>query len=231
MRSELHGLPWFDWPEEALYGSSTDWKVFPLAYTFPADGSVPTRWLDKPCAAMPKTAALLRGIPGIRTALISRLGPGSELEPHQGWAALANHVIRCHFVLDCPSGWASEEAAACPVLHAGALNVQATQTLQCPATSPTPCGLVVEDRAWFMATGDSFGFDDSLRHYAYNRSSAVRYVLIVDVARPAHLPAGVATGDETVELREFMKDFERIADGALQHVSGKSSGSSGDSSC
>ena len=49
-----------------------------------------------------KTIALLKQIPGIKTALFSRLGPGTKLTPHQGWASLANIVLRCHLGISIP---------------------------------------------------------------------------------------------------------------------------------
>lgn len=90
----------------AADGSATDpapdWKIIPFVCTFPADDPSRTVWVDAAAAACPRTARLLRAIPGIRTALVSRLGPNTTLAYHQGWASLANAVLRCHVPLVCP---------------------------------------------------------------------------------------------------------------------------------
>ena len=67
-------------------------------YTFPANDPSATVWVERECSRLPLATRLLRAIPGVRTALFSRLGPGTRLAPHRGWASLANHVLRCHLV-------------------------------------------------------------------------------------------------------------------------------------
>ncbi len=97
---------WHDWPETALYmgGEGETWRVIPFCYTYPADGSVDTQWVASSSALLPVTSGLLRGLgPSLRTALFSRLGPGTALAPHDGWAELSNHVLRCHLSVSIPS--------------------------------------------------------------------------------------------------------------------------------
>jgi ornithine lipid ester-linked acyl 2-hydroxylase len=92
---------WIDWPEKDLYLPTQDkkykfsWKVFPF-YGF---GKRVPENLDK----CPKTAEFLKTIPGLRTALFSRLSPKSILKPHYGWSCLANEVLRCHLGLIVPN--------------------------------------------------------------------------------------------------------------------------------
>jgi len=103
---------WTEWPETTLYkgaesddgetAGSADWRVVPLVYTFPADDPTKIAWVEDECARLPLAAKLLRSLPGIRTALFSRLGPGTTLTAHRGWASLANHVLRCHLALSVP---------------------------------------------------------------------------------------------------------------------------------
>jgi aspartyl/asparaginyl beta-hydroxylase (cupin superfamily) len=172
---------WFAWPETNLYKAEEghDWRVFPFVYTFPADDPTKSVWLEQAAAACPRTAALLRRIPGIRTALLSKMGPKTSLATHQGWAQLSNHVLRCHLGLDVPG----ED------VHA--------------------CGMVVEDEICFHKTGDVLVFDDSKHHSAFNHhASATRIILIFDVARPPGLPLGEATGDTTSELQSFIDYFK-----------------------
>ena len=100
---------WHDWPETALYlpAAGESWKVIPLCYTYPADGSAATQWVASAAALLPRAAAALRALPGLRTALFSRLGPATRLAPHDGWAELSNHVLRCHLPLHVPEPGAS----------------------------------------------------------------------------------------------------------------------------
>ncbi|CAM9434867.1 unnamed protein product [Chrysoparadoxa australica] len=94
---------WQPWPESHYNeGGNEDWKVFPFVYTFPADDATKTTWIEATCKRCPKTAEVLRSIPGVRTALLSRLGSGTKISSHRGWAELANHVLRCHFGLIVP---------------------------------------------------------------------------------------------------------------------------------
>jgi hypothetical protein len=57
-----------------------------------------------PCRHCPGTAALLRKLPSLRTALFSRLGPDTKLSGHTGWEDLANFVLRCHLTVKTPAG-------------------------------------------------------------------------------------------------------------------------------
>ena len=82
-------------------------------YTFPANTGE-TKYVDKCCAACPKTVELLKRMPNIKTALYSRLGPHTELALHRGWADLSNHVLRCHLPFIVPGdkqcgAWVEEE--------------------------------------------------------------------------------------------------------------------------
>lgn len=86
---------WQDWPEKNLYPAADhQWHVFPLI--------VFGKKIERHCKLCPQTLHLLDQIPGVRTALYSRLGPQTKLEPHCGWGPLANHVLRCHYGLKVP---------------------------------------------------------------------------------------------------------------------------------
>ena len=83
MESALASGGFVSWPEDLLgmnsrgKGAPSDWSVFPLLHTFPASNVANSQWIDATIAHFPRTTALLRGIPNIRTALFSRLGPGT----------------------------------------------------------------------------------------------------------------------------------------------------------
>jgi len=98
---------WVPWPEDHFslpndFNNSKDWTVFPLVHTFPAYEESKRSWVPSTCAQCPKTVELLKRLPNLRTALFSKLGPGTKLSSHTGWADLANYVLRCHLCLTLP---------------------------------------------------------------------------------------------------------------------------------
>ena len=45
---------------------------------------------------------MINRLKGIKTAILSRLGPNTVLEKHQGWAKLSNNVLRVHYGISVP---------------------------------------------------------------------------------------------------------------------------------
>ena len=88
---------WIEWPEKDLTNNKPNnkWDVIPI-YAF-------NKW-SKHCDKFPITVDILKSIPNLRTAGFSRLGPGTELKKHCGWAKLSNSVLRCHYGLVVPEG-------------------------------------------------------------------------------------------------------------------------------
>jgi hypothetical protein len=178
---------WTPWPESVHYkvnssnGETTmPWTVFPLCYCFPANQPQNLTWVSTTRSYVPKTCALLEEVLGplyIRTALFSQLAPNSVLEAHTGWADLANHVLRLHIPL------------VVPMEHLGL------------------CGTWVDGCVETHAVGRPLLFDDSKIHRAFNYSNDARIVLIVDLARPDHLPSGYAEGSHTDELDAFIQQM------------------------
>ena len=117
--AEAASIPqWTAWPETTHYstveggGGEVSWTVFPLCHTFPADIPENRRWISRTCEHAPETTRLLKtGKMGryVRTALFSRLRPGTNLGAHTGWSDLANHVLRVHVPLIVPG----EEMGLC----------------------------------------------------------------------------------------------------------------------
>jgi aspartyl/asparaginyl beta-hydroxylase (cupin superfamily) len=94
IEEELKRGDWYNWPEKSLWDKpGYEWQVCPL-FGFGI-------WRDD--KMFPKLIPLLKKIPGIKTALFSRLSAGTKLKPHQGWASLANTVLRCHLGLIVPT--------------------------------------------------------------------------------------------------------------------------------
>jgi aspartyl/asparaginyl beta-hydroxylase (cupin superfamily) len=158
---------WPDWPEKHYIEGESEWRVFPFCYTFPSYDATKTTWVDHTTALCPRTAEILRNLPGIRTALFSKLGPNTILAAHRGWADLSNHILRCHLALTVPT---LDNGKPC-------------------------CAMVVGGEVKHHEEREVMVFDDSKLHYAFNHSAdKTRFVLIVDLYRPDHLPRGRATG-------------------------------------
>ncbi|RMX68565.1 hypothetical protein DD238_004276 [Peronospora effusa] len=171
---------WPFWPEKHYTEGSSEWRVFPFCYTFPASDASKTAWVSSTCSMCPRTAELLNNLPGIRTALFSKLGPNTTLSAHRGWADLANHVLRVHFPLIVPTLSNGEPC----------------------------CAMVVGGETTYHAEREFIVFDDSKLHYAFNQHpDATRLVLIVDFYRPDQLPRGQARGGHSDELDEFIESF------------------------
>jgi hypothetical protein len=161
----------------ATAGAGGDWRVLPLVYTFPADNPSATTWVPAGVRACPFTASVLARLPGLRTALFSRLGPATALAPHTGWAPLSNHVLRCHLALVVPPG-----EVTCGVVVGDEIRHHA------------PGRILVFDDAKPHSAFNHAGAAD-------------RVVLIFDLARPDTAPPGDATGGATAELEDFMAHF------------------------
>jgi len=97
-------MKWREWPENHYGDGRNDWKVFPFVHCFPAYDASRMTWVPPTCDFCPKTVAVLKQLPSLRTALFSRLGPQTVLNTHTGWEDLANHVLRCHLCLKIPDG-------------------------------------------------------------------------------------------------------------------------------
>lgn len=161
---------WIDWPEYTLYDRPGSWRIFP----FMAFGI----WSTKNCKLCPGIYNSLLTIPGLKTALLSRMEPRTVLTPHQGWGNLSNYILRCHLGVIVPPScyisvkdfWGEEKQTH----HEG---------------------------EWII-------FDDSKMHYACNGSSvSERIVLIVDVERPPNIPPGKSTIVDSEELTTLVDKF------------------------
>lgn len=90
-------------PAQAALTTDDQWKT----YFFLAYGNE----VRSDCRRCPRTAGVLKNIPGLTTAFFSVLGPGKHLPEHRG---PYNGVLRCQLALVVP-----EPAAACGILVGG----------------------------------------------------------------------------------------------------------------
>lgn len=84
------------WPEKDLYDKNMTWKIIPICYTVPSDNIKNQIWINSVEKFIPKIYNFVKSLKNVRTALISKMGKNVSLKPHQGWADVANHVLRCH---------------------------------------------------------------------------------------------------------------------------------------
>lgn len=83
---------WFDLRRRDCDEHGADWCVFPI-YLFDKLN------LDN-SAALPATCDLLARIPSLRSAAISRIGPGTEIQLHQGPPEISTFILRVLMGLD-----------------------------------------------------------------------------------------------------------------------------------
>ena len=159
----------------------TDISVLGGGYT---DGGIHSiRWksfvfksenfLEENCKRAPRTAELLRGIPGLYTAFFSILDPHQYVTPHFGYY---KGILRYHLAVIIPddnadrSCWLRVNSSA-----------EANQIRQ--------KSLIDKGDRYFWKNGKGVIFDDFHLHDAANDSDEVRVVLWLDIRRkmPAHL--------------------------------------------
>jgi Aspartyl/Asparaginyl beta-hydroxylase len=76
-------------------------------------------------------------LPTARTALFSRLGAGTRISSHRGWAELANHVLRCHLSLVVPTTTAATAGTAAGDTTATATSATGTAAAAAGGTADT----------------------------------------------------------------------------------------------
>jgi|GEM_PF-410041 beta-hydroxylase len=124
-------------------------------------------FLEENCRLAPKTAALIRRVPGVYTAFFSILDPHQEITPHWGYY---KGFLRYHLGVRIP--------------HDNKNN-------QCwIRVNSDPAQNALEDKAqiehgerYYWKNGEGIIFDDNYLHDAANESDEVRVVLWLDLRR------------------------------------------------
>jgi aspartyl/asparaginyl beta-hydroxylase (cupin superfamily) len=168
-------MVWDEWPEKELYlTENKTWNIYPFK-AFGLD-------ITDNCEKCPNLSRFINSIPGIKIAILSRLGPGMKLAPHQGWGGHSNNVIRCHFGIDVPDG--------CYISVADEPDLS-------------------DEEIRYHKNGEWLCFDDSKIHYAHNSSNKDRIVLIVDVQRPSTIAKGTSKAGDTKELLDIVNYYKQ----------------------
>ena len=127
-------------------------------------------FLEDNCALAPRTADLLRGIPGVYTAFFSVLEPHQHIKPHWGyWKGF----VRYHLGVVIPGDNAEKK---CWIR----INAQAWDRDNRQA--------IADGETYYWHNGEAVLFDDTFLHDAANESDQVRVVLFLDLARKMPWP-------------------------------------------
>ena len=139
------------------------WKVFLLK-----SGA----FVDENCARCPRTAALLREIPGLYTAFFSILDANQAIAPHWGYY---KGILRYHLGVLIPNDNADLRCwlRVNPDPRANALR---------------DASAIEKGEVYYWHEGEGILFDDNFLHDARNDSDQVRVVLWLDLKRPMPLP-------------------------------------------
>ena len=182
---------WTEWPEHELWknnntnlnsnsnsntNSNISWTIIPLI----AFGKL----CEKNAKLFPNTLNQLKKIPNLITAGFSKLGPGTKLSYHKGWAKLSNNVLRCHLGLIVPEN-------KCMIMVTRNNNYSNLSNIK---------AMYQQENKWII-------FDDSLYHSASNNSESYRIVLILDIKRPTNIMTGTSNIEYSEELDNFMNEF------------------------
>jgi len=124
------------------------------------------------CARCPRTAALLREIPGLYTAFFSVLDPHQVIAPHWGYY---KGILRYHLGVLIPDDNADR---ACWLR----VNADPHQNAQRDTSA------IVKGEVYHWREGEGIVFDDNYLHDAANGTDRERIVLFLDLKRPMPLP-------------------------------------------
>ena len=154
-------------------------------------------FIEENCVLAPRTAALLRGIPGVYTAFFSVLEPQQHIKAHWGyWKGF----VRYHLGVVIPG---NNRDNNCWIR----INPQAQSRTGDRAA-------IAQGEKYHWHDGEAVLFDDTFLHEAANESDSVRVVLFLDVARKMpwwlsglnHLFLWIAHQDKSVrEIRANAK--------------------------
>jgi len=123
-------------------------------------------FIEENCALAPRTAALLRGIPGVYTAFFSVVAPRLQKKAHWGyWKGF----VRYHLGVVIPGN-----------------NRDNNCWIRVNPTAQSRTGdraAIAQGEKYHWHDGEAVLFDDTFLHEAANESDSVRVVLFLDVAR------------------------------------------------
>ena len=124
-------------------------------------------FIEENCARAPRTATLLRRIPGLYTAFFSVLDPHQDITPHWGYY---KGFVRYHLGVLIPG---NNEDHSCWLRVNGNAEDNAREDE----------ALVEKGEIYYWKNGEGIVFDDNYLHDAANQSNEVRVVFWLDLRR------------------------------------------------
>jgi aspartyl/asparaginyl beta-hydroxylase (cupin superfamily) len=138
-------------------------------------------WSINNCKEVPVLTKYLKSIKGLKVALLTKLAPNTCLKPHKGWGKYSNNILRCHYGIKIPEN-----------CYVAVKNDDDTKYKK----------IYHKYKKWIV-------FDDSKLHYANNKSSQERLVLIIDIERPDFIKPGTSTIEYSEELINMVNEFKK----------------------
>jgi beta-hydroxylase len=127
-------------------------------------------FIEENCRLAPRTAALLRGLPGVYTAFFSVLEPHQHIKPHWGyWKGF----VRYHLGVMIPND--NRDRNCWIRINPNAWDRDRREE-------------IAQGETYYWRNGEAVLFDDTFLHDAANESGQVRVVLFLDVARKMPWP-------------------------------------------
>jgi ornithine lipid ester-linked acyl 2-hydroxylase len=154
-------------PEQLPITNDALWRTF-VFYAYGIEAS-------RNCALCPGTAAAVRAIPGMQTAMFSILEPGKQLPLHRG---PYKGLLRVHLALEVPSHQAMTPQHSVCAAVSNRLQIEPVEH------TDSPCWIEVDGIRLHWHEGRALIFDDTYLHRAANQSRSRRCVLFIDILRP-----------------------------------------------
>ena len=126
------------------------------------------KFIEPNCARAPKTAAILKQIPGVYTAFFSIVDPDQYITPHWGYY---KGFLRYHLGVVIPNNNANGECW---------LRVNSDPE----ANRLRNPDAIDKGEVYYWKNGEGIVFDDNYLHDARNASDQIRVVLWLDMRRP-----------------------------------------------
>jgi aspartyl/asparaginyl beta-hydroxylase (cupin superfamily) len=183
----------------------TDIKALGGAYT--AGGIHTIRWkalmfkagrfIEQNCALAPRTADVLRSLPGVHNAFFSIIEPGQYITPHWGYY---KGFVRYHLGVIIPDDNAHNRCWL-------RVNADPSDNARRDKT------LIERGQKYYWKNGRGLLFDDTCLHDAANESDQTRVVLWLDVARK--MPAALSIYNRAILSALYLEpSIRRIRDNA-----------------
>jgi hypothetical protein len=95
---EKFNMFWINWEyyqELILEPKDMKWRIIPICACAPSNKPENMMWITNCERFIPNIYNFVKSLKNVRSAIISRMGKNVKLKVHQGWADVANYILRC----------------------------------------------------------------------------------------------------------------------------------------